>query len=159
MGIVAMRLFFDACDLRQAGPELTQQLSAIVRDAVASPSFSKDLVASLDGMHCLDSGAKSPKSMRLLMVTSPETAVPAVLQKLVRVPSQHYQQLLCSQPKLRSSTHSTNGTPPAVHWPSVAFVDALCRLAPVEMMEAVKQPLLDWDALPSQVRTEPKLMF
>jgi hypothetical protein len=152
MGMGAMRLFFDACDLGHAPPTLSAQLAAAVRDAAAS-GFSKNLVASLDAMHCLDgNGTKSPRSIGRIMVTSPETGVPAVLRKLLCVPSRNFQQLLVQQPKLRTSSHATTSTPPRVNWPSVAFVEALCRLAPVAVLEAVKVPLLEWDALPSQVR-------
>ena len=132
----------------RASSEYRQGVRATVGEALRSTSFASRLVPALSSLHYTD----QPGSRQSALTSTPELSAVSLLRHgLQGVQSARSQLLIYHEPRM-SIAATTPGTPTlGVLWRVAAFVESLGRLAPLELMAAVQEPLIEWSKLSSEV--------
>jgi hypothetical protein len=142
------------CVHRRVAPELRGRLCAAARAAAASSAFAAALVPALDSLHYVDK-PDDKRKIPAALTASPEAAVAMVLRGALQAAgASRGRLLLCSEPRMAAPAVAGNVAPGgSVLWHSAAFVEVLGRVAPAELLAAVRAPLQKWAALSPEVRS------
>ena len=152
----------DVLDCVLRGDVAEHQADAIcsaVQAALAQPAAHAKLVGALDGLHYADKSQLGLASL-LGMSTTPELTVSSMLRNsraggTATATNMH----LTSEPSMtaKGAGGSDGGvgagaTASGVLWHVATFLEVLGRVAPAQLLDALKEPLLTFDALPPEVR-------
>jgi hypothetical protein len=152
IAVSSLLILLDACMRSATSPSLRACVFSCIRSAASNPDWSKELISTWNALHvAMGSFSQSPLTA---LKSTPEAATLVILRNAPFKIRKHLGSLhINSEPRRAVRDHvdgddsASLGVCPRLSY----FMECLCRIAPNEIMNACKGPVLEYIGLSPEV--------